>query len=115
MTKADIKLVIITALGGALAIGIASLFNQSRTLLWRVVTLPVPLAIAVMLPVSIILPIWLVARNRKRRLTKLEQEFSEFRANAEKQETERKKRAALAQASLSVGRARAGGYNPNRW
>ena len=115
MTKADIKLLIITAIGGALALGIASLFNQSRAFLWRVATLPVPLAIAVVLPVSIIVPLWLVARNRKGRLAKVEKDFAEFRTKTEEQEVQRKERAAVARAQLSVGRAPAGGYNPKRW
>ena len=108
MTKADIKLLIITAVGGAFAIGIASLFEKSRALLWWLSTLPVPLAIAVVVPLALVVPLLPVVRNRKRRILKLEEELSELKARTEKQELDRKKRAALAQASLSVGRARGG-------
>ena len=108
MTKADIKLLIITAFGGAFAIGIASLFEKSRAFLWRLSTLPVPVAIAVGVPLALVVPLLLVARNRKHRILKLERELSELQARTEKHELDRKERAALAQASLSVGRARGG-------
>jgi uncharacterized membrane protein YraQ (UPF0718 family) len=108
VTKADIKFVVMTAIGGALPVIIASLFEKSRAFMWRVAVMPIPLAIALIILAALIVPLILVARNRKHQILKLEKELSEIKANVQKQAEDRKKRNAAQQTRATQNRPRDG-------
>ena len=108
VTKADLKLLAITAVGGALAILIASLFEKSRAFMWRFSMLPIPLALALIILIAIVVPLLLVARNRNHQILNLEKELSEIKANAQKQDIDRKKRYAAQQTRAAQNRPRGG-------
>ena len=104
MTKADWKFLALSIT--ALIIG--SLFDKSRAFMWRIGILPIPLALALIILIAIVVPLLLVARNRKHQILKLDKELSEIKANVQKQDIDRKKRFAAQQTRAAQNRPRGG-------